>query len=294
MTAPIFSHRGIPSLAKIGFAGLLSLLLLPAIPADQYPAFTNLPDDAPPFILMIAQELLIGVLIGFVSNLVNLVFVAVDMAARMMSLQIGFQAANLFDPLSNAPTSALEQFYTLLALTLFLTIDGHHGLMIALARTFEIAPLGNFILTGLTVQRLLLFTNETFITAMRLALPIVGVLLLTDLGLGLIARAVPQVQVFFLGLPLKMGLGLLILAFTLSVTLSLFKGSSADAVILLAGFWLLNVTGSGSVASLETLMQRSFTTMATAPFTGSDLTFNTLRAEGITAQAVWPYRRLPP
>lgn len=227
MTAPIFSHRGMPSIAKIGLAGLLSLLLLPSEANTKIPISDTLPRDLPPFLLVIAQEILIGVLIGFASNLV---FIAIDVATKIMGLQIGFQAATLFDPLSNAPTSAFEQFYTLLALTLFLTVDGHHWLIAALARTFEIAPLGTFVLTELTIERLMLLTNDTFIAAMRIALPIVGTLMLLDLGLGLVARAVPQVQVFFLGMPLKMALGFLILALTLSITLPLVKELLADMV----------------------------------------------------------------
>jgi flagellar biosynthetic protein FliR len=160
------------------------------------------------------------------------------MAAKMMGLQIGFQAANLFDPMSSAPSSALEQFYTLLALMLFLAINGHHWLIVALARTFEIAPLGAFVLTRFTIERLMVLTNETFITAIRIALPVIGTLLLADLGLGLVARAVPQVQVFFLGLPLKMGLGLLVLALTMVVTLPLVKdllGNMVTNMLVISG-----------------------------------------------------------
>jgi flagellar biosynthetic protein FliR len=84
----------------------------------------------------------------------------------------------------------------------------------------------------------MVLTNETFATAIRIALPIIGTLLLTDLGLGLVARAVPQVQVFFLGMPLKMGLGLLVLALTMIVTLPLFKdllGNMVTNVLVISG-----------------------------------------------------------
>lgn len=227
MTAPIFSHRGTPSLAKIGLAGLLSLLLLPAEANTKISIATTLPRDLSPFLLVMAQEILIGVLIGFASNLV---FVAIDVATKIMGLQLGFQTANLFDPLSNAPTTALEQFYTLLILTLFLTINGHHWLIAALARTFEIAPLGTFVLTQLTIERLMFLTTQAFASAMQIALPIVGTVMLMDLGLGLVARAVPQVQVFFLGMPLKMGLGFVVLALTLSITLPFVKELLTDMV----------------------------------------------------------------
>ncbi len=218
MTAPIFSSQAVPTAAKIGFAGLLSLIILPVETAS---ASTSIwPTRLLPFLLIAAQEVLIGTLIGFVSNLV---FATVGMAASIMGLQIGFRAANLFDPFTTASTTALEQFYTLLSIALFLTINGHHWLIAALARTFDVVPLGTFVLNSITIERLMVLTGEMFVAATRISLPVLGALLLTDLGLGLIARAVPQIQVFFLGLPLKMGLGILVLAFTLVVTLPVIK-----------------------------------------------------------------------
>jgi flagellar biosynthetic protein FliR len=217
MTAPVFSNRTMPPVAKIGFAGLLALLILPiSVPSDPLP----LPTELLPFLLVAAQEALIGVVIGFASNLV---FQAIGIAAEMMSLQTGFQAARLFDPFTNAPSSALEQFYSLLVVALFLTINGHHLLLKALVQTFSLAPLGAFALTETTAGQLVNLTGGIFVNAIRIALPVIGTLLLTDFGLGLVARAVPQVQVFFLGLPLKLGLGLMTLAFTLSITLPVIR-----------------------------------------------------------------------
>ena len=228
MTAPIFSNQSIPKIAKIGFAGLLSLILLPVSEKSASASLVALPTDLLPFLLIVAQETLIGVLIGFVSNMI---FMAAGMAASTMGLQIGFRTANLFDPFINVPTSALEQFYTLMAVALFLTINGHHWLVRAIVRTFDIAPLGTFVLNNVTLEHLVSLTNEIFIAAIRIALPVVGTLLLTDLGLGLVARAVPQIQVFFLGLPLKIGLGLITLAFTLALTLPLIKELFLETVV---------------------------------------------------------------
>ena len=220
MSTPIFNSRSIPTLAKIGLAGLLSIIFLPLLEIPSGAGLTVLPTNTLSLVLMIAQEVLVGVLIGFVTGLV---FTTVSIAASMMSLQVGFRSANLFDPFINTPTSALEQFYTLLAIALFLNINGHHWFIQALARTFQVLPLGSFVLDQITIERLVMFTGEIFISATRIALPVMGTLLLTDLGLGFIARAVPQIQVFFLGLPVKIGLGLVTLAFTLVLTVPLIK-----------------------------------------------------------------------
>lgn len=210
-------------MVKIGLAGLLSLILATVRSAS----FTTLPTDLLPFSLMVAQEILMGLVIGFTGNLI---FMAISMAASMMGLQIGFGAANIFNPFLNVQTSALEQFYTLMAVALFLTIDGHHWLIRALARTFEVAPLGTFVLNNVTIEQLITVTGQTFVVTARISLPVVGTLLLTDFGLGLIARTVPQLQVFFIGLPLKIGLGLLILALTMALTLPVIKELLLDMV----------------------------------------------------------------
>ena len=215
MTAPIFSNRSLPMMIKIGLAGFLTIILLPGPASAAGIQIMPVPSALWPFLFVMAQEILVGMLVGFASNLI---FVAIGMAASLMGLQIGFQAANLLNPLTNSTSSALEQLYMTLTLTLFLTVNGHHLLIKALADTFEIAPIGQFTIDNISAGRLIAMSGQTFTVAVQLALPIVGTLLLTDLGLGLIARAVPQVQVFFLGLPLKMGLGLLILMLTLNLT----------------------------------------------------------------------------
>ena len=168
-----------------------------------------------------------GVLIGFVSNLF---FVTVSLASTMMARQVGLQSAQLFNPLFDVQSTALEQVYTLLAIALFLAINGHHYLILALARTFELVPVGTFEFTGATTQRLVLLTNEVFWVAARISLPIVGSLLLTDLGLGLLAKAVPQIQVFFVALPLKLALGFVLMALTLTIILPVLKETMAQTV----------------------------------------------------------------
>ena len=217
-TAPIFSSQSVPVIAKIGLAALLAVLVSPTELGRSAPP--PLPTELGTFLLAIGQEILFGVLIGFVSNLI---FVMVTLASTMMSFQTGLQAAQLFDPLSNVTSTVLEQFYSLIAITLFLVVNGHHWLISGLARTFRVAPVGTFVLSQLTVDRLMTLTTEIFSIAMRIALPVAGALLLTDLGLGLMARAVPQIQVFFLGLPLKIGLGFLLIAFTLTIVLPIVR-----------------------------------------------------------------------
>jgi flagellar biosynthetic protein FliR len=225
MTAPLFSNRAVPTIVKVGFAGILSIIILPMPLSSADAQLANLPTALLPFTLAVAQEILLGVVIGFVSNLV---FVAVGIAANMMGLQAGFRAASLFNPFTNVSSSALDQFYTLVVIALFLALNGHHMLISTLVRTFDLVPPGTFVFGQVSFERLLFMFTQTFMAGVVLSLPVVGTLLLTDVGLGLIARAVPQIQVFFVGLPLKVGLGFLTLALTMAITLPTVKDMFAD------------------------------------------------------------------
>jgi flagellar biosynthetic protein FliR len=234
-TAPVFNIRSIPVMTKIGFAALLTFTLLPLTGRLMQTSPMVLPGNLGLFMLLVAHEILFGVTLGFISNLI---FMALSMAAGLMGLQTGFNAASLFSPFTNISSTALEQFYTLLALALFLAINGHHMLIQALVRTFEIAPLGSFVMNAVTIEYLINFSAEIFVIAIRLALPVIGTLLLTDVGLGLIARAVPQIQVFFVGLPLKVGLGFVTLAITLTLTFPVIKtmfSQMIDNILLISG-----------------------------------------------------------
>ena len=216
MVAPIFRQRGIPSTVKIGLAGLLTLILLPILEAQTLENIGTVSSDIFLLSMEIFREILVGILIGFISNAP---FWVMSIVASLMSVHMGFQTASLFNPFTEVSTSAIEQFYTILSLALFLSLNGHHLLLRALVHTFTLVPLGTFTITDFTLEQLIDLTGGLFATAIQFSLPVAGTLLLADVGLGLIARAVPQIQVFFLGLPLKIGLGLLTLALSLALIL---------------------------------------------------------------------------
>lgn len=235
MTAPFFNSRSIPTIAKIGLAGIFTLILLPMSQALLENDQISVPSGLPAFLMMIFPEILLGALIGYIGNLL---FIAVTVAASLMGMEAGFRAANLLSPFMNIPSSALDQFYTLLALTLFLVMNGHHMLLRAIIHTFELSPPGTFFMGELATERLVVFTAQMFATAIQIALPVIGTLLLTNLGLGLVARVVPQIQVFFVGLPLKIGLGLITMAITLTMTMTVLKDGVTrmiNDILLIAG-----------------------------------------------------------
>lgn len=229
-TSPIFGSRTIHSTAKVGLAMLLSVVILPW--GSQ--GLVSFPGDFLPFVLAIARELLVGLLVGYVASLV---FAALEGAAQIIGVQIGFRIADAMDPANATRTSILDQFYTLFASLIFLAIDGHHWLIVGLSRTFAIVPLGSFWLTPPAMEGLIGLTSEVLAVALRISLPVVGTLLLTDLALALAARLVPQMNIFFVGMPLKVAVGLIALLLMLpaanSLIRSLMEGMVRDFTLLL-------------------------------------------------------------
>jgi len=231
MVAPAFSSRSVPAQAKIGFAALLAFALLPGPEAR----LSALPQEVTPFLIVMGQEIVIGVLIGLVANLA---FMALQMAGQIVGLQLGFGTAHLFDPLSASQASLVDQFYLILATLLFFTLNGHHALLLALQRTLDLVPPGQLIMSALIAERLIAVTANLFVAAVRIALPVMGSLMLADGVLALVARVIPQMSIFFVALPLKVGLGLLTIGLALPTMLAAFNrlaaGMGRDLLLILS------------------------------------------------------------
>jgi flagellar biosynthetic protein FliR len=214
---PVLGGRAIPNQVKIGLGVLVTIVLagvaLPGAP---------LPPEAPamaPLTLAaaIARELIIGTLAGFAAVLT---FGAVQTAGELMGLGSGFASGRVFNPAFADSGSALDQFFLIIATLLFVVSNGHHLALLALQQTFAAAPLASPVEQVLTtggLDRMLTLTSQLFGAGVLLAAPIIGATLMADVTLALLARVAPQVHVFFLGMPLKVGLGLGALALALAV-----------------------------------------------------------------------------
>jgi flagellar biosynthetic protein FliR len=199
--APVFSVHGVPNQFKIGIAFFVAMLLWPLQPANlsQPLAWGNLA-------LLVLREALVGAAIGFTARLV---VATAEIAGAVADLQIGFRASSVMNPMTLFPSSEIEQLYFVLACLLFLLFDGHHALLRAMAESYRIIPLGGAVnLSGPATPRLEMLVGETLVAGCRIALPVLAVSLLLDVTLALLSRAVPQVQVFFVGMPLKFAVGM--------------------------------------------------------------------------------------
>jgi len=229
--SPFFGHRNIPVIAKIGFIGMLALVLVPIVPAIGLDSPGNLGS----LFTMAVTEILAGLLLGFSSMLI---FLGVQLSGQIIGFQIGFAMVEVFDPGSSHSMSVIGQFQYILSLLVFLAIDGHHLLIAAVFQSFNIVPLGHIVFSGATADIAMRMAVDVFAIAIKLSAPILVTLFLTDVALGIIARTVPQMNVFIVSFPLKIGAGLLILVASLPffnfVLTKLFQGMDKDLIRLIA------------------------------------------------------------
>lgn len=205
-------RRGVPLLAKVGMAVLLSFLLLPVTAPPM------LPETLSVFALVIVRESLLGLLLGF---LVTLVLSTLYLAGQLIDVQMGFGAVTLFDPQTGDHVPMIAQFQNALAVLLFFLTDGHHALIATLGRSFQLVPLSGAVLGDLAIQHVFDLFVSVFVLSLRIALPVMAAVFLTDVALGIVTRAVPQMNVFVIGFPVKIAVGLVIYLFALPVIVSL-------------------------------------------------------------------------
>lgn len=207
VSAPLFSMRNIPVPAKIGLALGVAFILFPLHSANLV-----IPKDLIQFSFLAVQETVIGMLIGFAASLV---FTALQMAGEHISMQMGLSMANMLDPVTNTHNAVIGQFFFYFGAILFLSLNIHHGLIAGIDRSFTWIPLGHSIGEGVgggaVTERFIKLTGDMFVMSLMIGVPIMGIMLLTEIALSFVAKVMPQMNVFMVALPLKVALGLLII-----------------------------------------------------------------------------------
>jgi flagellar biosynthetic protein FliR len=205
---PFFESHNVPILVKTALAMAVAWLLLPQVHSPS-PSL-NTPPVA--FALGIASEVAIGLIIGF---MLQLVFVGVQLAGQTAGYQMGFAIANVVDPASSMQIPMLSQFLNLFALMIFLSLNMHHYFIKVLVDSFKIIPFWGAQFDGNIFNLMIQMVSNAFVIAVKIGAPVMVSLLLTSVALGLIARTVPQMQIFIVAMPVKIILGLLFLGFSL-------------------------------------------------------------------------------
>jgi flagellar biosynthetic protein FliR len=210
ISAPILSNKNVPAMIKAGFAIILAIILLPLAARTQPLQISSVWTLA----ILAAKEVLTGFAIGF---FFSLLFIAVQMAGSIVGYQIGLAIVNVLDPEAGSEVSIIGEFWYIVAALLFLAIDGHHAVLSAFADSYRLIPVGFFNFSGTVQEFIVRFTAYSFVMAVKIAAPVIITLFLTEVALGVVARTVPQMNIFIVGLPLKIGVGFLIIAVSLPV-----------------------------------------------------------------------------
>ncbi len=224
--APMFSGRLVPVRIRLVLALLITWLLLPVIP----PAPAVEPFSAAG-ILIIVQQLLIGLLLGFT---LQMVFGAMVVGGQMLAMSMGLGFASMVDPQNGVQSTVVGQYYVSLAALLFFALNGHLALISVLADSFHTLPLDGSGVGRGGLWAVLGFAGRMFAGGVLVALPAVAALLLANITFGVITRAAPQLNIFGVGFPLIMTLGFVVMMFSLPVFLPQFSGLMTDALALLA------------------------------------------------------------
>ena len=194
--APIFGGRNVPAMARIGISASLAFIFSLALPEPGI-------DTRNLFLILLPSEVLVGFSIGFISLLI---FNAVQMAGNLIDIPMGFSMANVFDPNTETNLPIMGDFYYVLTMLLFVVTNAHHLLISAILDSYNYFAVGQIAKLGILSGFTDIFARM-FVIGVRISIPVVGVMLMSDAALALLARTVPSLNAFIMGAPIKIGFG---------------------------------------------------------------------------------------
>lgn len=210
MAAPIFSHRAIPVQMKVGLVMMLAVVTMPALSGLSVEPVSSLIELG----AMVLRELMVGLLIGFAFRLL---FQAAELAGSMAGYQVGLAISSAFDPNAGEQVGAFGRFWILVATLIFLAINGHHLVIRAFNDSYHVISPGQMQVAGTTADLMIRYSAYVFVLAVKIAAPVLVTLILMDVALGTVAKVMPTMNIFIVGFPLKIGMGILVVAMSLPI-----------------------------------------------------------------------------
>ncbi len=204
---PLFGGRRVPQMVKAAAILAMTLVLFPIV-RDGIP---RMPAGALSMGILVIREALVGLTLSLLSQVI---FAAVEFCGQMIGMQMGLSMASMFDP-DMGQTEIIATFQGLLAMLLFMTLGVHHVFIRAIVESYSLLPVGAWHMSGGLMNYIISATSGLFVLAIKLAAPVMVSLLAASAVLGIMARAFPQMNVFMISFPLNIGLGLMVLGFSL-------------------------------------------------------------------------------
>jgi len=230
LVMPIFGSRNLPVKIRAALAIMLGLILMPIV------ARQNVSYDVGPavFFFNAAREALVGLIIGYASVIM---FEAVKLGGELVGRNMGFGLANVLDPTSNRQISSISTIQSILILMVFLAVNGHHWLILAVGKSFEIVPIAGANFPTAIPERLIAIVGRMFPIAIKIIAPALAILLIIQISLSITARATPQMTIMIVALPMKIGVGIIGLILSLPMFyhlfLKLFRDMQQDVAFLI-------------------------------------------------------------
>jgi len=220
---PVFGGGSVPVRFKAGAGGVLALFLFGLVSP-----LAEMPTHAVGMFLLIFREVVLGLLLG---SLVHFVFMGAQFAGQAIGVQMGLAIASIYDPSTRENVGVSGRFYYLMAVLLFLGLDLHHPFIAGFGDSFTLLPIGDTKIAIAGFQHWAELSGQVLLLAVRMSLPVIGALLLVDLALGFLSRLVPQMNIFLVGFPLKIGIGLAALALGISVGARVLRGAIESLLV---------------------------------------------------------------
>jgi len=206
MLFPFYRFVFFPMTVKIALVGILSILLVPLV------GDVPLPSGVLPLAIGLGREVLIGFTIGLATNFI---FTGIEFAGHLMGYQMGLAMANVYDPSRGAQVSIIGRLLGLMAMLIFLSANGHLLIIMTIKKSFDIIPPYGFHLSEGLAAGVLGLSREIFILGLKLAAPVMAVVFFLNLTLGILAKAVPQLNMFVVGFAVVIAAGFFVLLLSL-------------------------------------------------------------------------------
>jgi flagellar biosynthesis protein FliR len=227
--APLFGSSRIPRRVRVMLASVMTLGILPSLRPVM------MPETLWGLTAGVAGEMAFGLAMGMI---LSFVFIAAQWAGEIIGQQMGFNLSEVFDPTFGGQGSIVGELYFMLTLVVFLTVGGHHAMLLGLRDSFSALPLLSLGMNEPLFTTLVGFLHSAMVLAVRLAAPMLVTMLVVDLALGLIGKMMPQMNVMAMGLSLRSALGLIVLILGLAMTGDAISGSLLNAMDEVQQAWV--------------------------------------------------------
>jgi flagellar biosynthetic protein FliR len=213
---PFYNSTTIPTLLRMALALLITYTIF--FNVESYPFVED--ENIVLLFVYAIKEAFVGIIMGFT---LNIVFQGISFAGLLVGRDMGLAMSSMFDPVSGVDGNVVATLLSMAAVIVFVLIDGHHFVVQSLSYSFKVIPIGGFAVTESALELIIKYTGSIFILAVKIASPVIVAYFLIHLASGIIARVSPSFQVFFVLLPLKIGLGLFLIVLVMPLYIYLFR-----------------------------------------------------------------------